>query len=166
VGSEMIRSIQLFVPLAFMSNVVEFLRAHGADGIKMLETQFAIHAARHKTTPSLVLFKYDQLNSPMSHPIVQECRGIVLDESRNWHIVVYPYQKFFNMREVANAAVIDWTNPVRAYEKVDGSLLTMYYSQGACPLISIRLGLIFNFSSDVPDLEITLDGGKCVFSNP
>lgn len=114
-----------------MSNVVAFLRHHGAGGIKMLETQFAIRATRHKTTPSLILFKYDQLNSPMSHPIVQECRGIVLDESRDWHIVVFPYQKFFNMREVANAAVIDWSRPVRAYEKIDGSLATMYFSQGS-----------------------------------
>lgn len=113
-----------------MTHVVDYLRKNAPNGVEMLEKEFAIHHARHKKRPGLILFKYDQLNSPMSHPIVQECRGIVLDESDNWKIVVYPYSKFFNMKETANAAEIDWTKPVRAYEKIDGSLLTMYHSQG------------------------------------
>lgn len=113
-----------------MTHVVAFLRENHPNGVEMLQKQFAIHCSRHKKRPSLILFKYDQLNSPMSHPIVQECRGIVLDESENWKIVVYPYSKFFNMKETANAADIDWSSPVRAYEKIDGSLLTMYHSQG------------------------------------
>lgn len=113
-----------------MANLVAFLRENGDKGVEMLEKQFAIHHTRHKKRPSLILFKYDQLNSPMSHPIVQECRGIILDESNDWKIVVFPYMKFFNMKESANAAEIDWNLPVRAYEKIDGSLLTMYYSQG------------------------------------
>lgn len=111
-----------------MANVVAFLKENAPNGPDLLTSQFAIHVVRHKVRPSLVLFKYDQLNSPMAHPIVQECRGLVLDEANDWSIVVFPYQKFFNMREMANAAVIDWSGPVRAYEKIDGSLLTMYHS--------------------------------------
>jgi tRNA splicing ligase len=113
-----------------MTHVVKFLQEHGPNGPEELMKRFFIHHSRNRSQPSLILFKYDQLNSPMSHPIVQECRGIILDESMNWEIVVYPYSKFFNMREVANAAVIDWTQPVRAYEKIDGSLMTMYWNHG------------------------------------
>lgn len=127
-----------------MAHVVAFLREHGAAGVEMLQSQLAIHVARHKKRPNLILLKYDQIGSPMSNPIVQECRGIVLDQEDNWKIVVYPYSKFFNMKELANAAEIDWTSPVRAYEKIDGSLLTMYFSQGMSRpfLLLCRLDII------------------------
>ena len=87
--------------------------------------QFAIKATRHKKYPNLVLFKYSQVDSPMKEPIVQECRGIILDENDNWKIVSRGFRKFFNYGEHL-AAPIDWESAV-VQEKLDGSYCCLYY---------------------------------------
>ena len=78
--------------------------------------------------PNLVLFKYDQVNSPMDNPVVQECRGIILDEADDWRVIARPFTKFYNYGE-PNAASIDWTT-ARVQEKVDGSLCAFYHYKG------------------------------------
>lgn len=97
-------------------------------GLKDLEDRLAISAKRHKDYPNLVLLKYDQINSPMGVKVVQECRGIILDEAADWKVVSFPYVKFFNEPE-GHAAKIDWSS-ARVYEKLDGSLMTLYYYDG------------------------------------
>lgn len=64
----------------------------------------------------------------MGDPIVQAARGLVLDEANNWEVVAWPFHKFFNSEE-GHAAKIDWTT-ARVQEKVDGSLIIMYYYDG------------------------------------
>ena len=103
----------------------DFLRNCGLDA---LCTGFGIKATRHAEFPNLVLFKYDQLKSPMAHPVVQECRGLILDESNDWDVVCHPFDKFFNAGE-GNAAPIDW-NTARVFEKLDGSLMSLYFYEG------------------------------------
>ncbi len=83
-----------------------------------------MRAVRHPKYRSLVLLKYSQIDSPMAEPIVQECRGIILDEADDWRPVSFPYTKFFNYAE-PNAAPITWAT-AQVYEKLDGSLITMY----------------------------------------
>lgn len=103
-------------------SVVSYLQKYGLDN---LVSTYKVLAKRHLTYPNLVLLKYDQLNSNMGERIVQECRGIILDESDNWSVISYGYNKFFNYQEGA-AAKIDWSTS-RVYEKLDGSLMTLYY---------------------------------------
>lgn len=55
----------------------------------------------------------------MGSPIVQECRGLILDEDDNWAVVSYPFDKFFNFNE-SKAAHLDWASGVDVFEKVDG----------------------------------------------
>ncbi len=90
-----------------------------------LMTDYAIKAKRHTDHPNLVLFKYDQIASPFARRIVQECRGIILDEEDNWRVVSRAFDKFFNYGE-AHAATIDWAT-ARVLEKVDGSLCVLYH---------------------------------------
>jgi hypothetical protein len=94
----------------------------------MLESSFSIKAKRHKRHENLVLLKYDQISSPMDFPIVQECRGLILDEADNWACVSRSFDKFFNHGE-PNAATIDWST-ARVQEKVDGSLCSLYWYAG------------------------------------
>ncbi len=61
----------------------------------------------------------------MSNKVVQQCRGIILDESDNWRVISRPYDKFFNYEE-GNADSIDWST-ARVFEKLDGSLITLYW---------------------------------------
>lgn len=96
-------------------------KEHTLDSLKQ---QLGINATRHGQQDNLVLLKYDQIESPMDNPIVQECRGLILDEANNWEIVSHPYHKFFNWGE-PNAAAVDW-NTAKIQEKADGSLIVMY----------------------------------------
>src|SRR5579859_5396432 len=100
----------------------------GAETLDSLALNMAIKSARHAAYPNLVLLKYDQINSPMDHPIVQECRGLILDEADDWNVVARPYDKFFNYGE-PGAANIDW-NTAHVQEKVDGTLCVFYHYRG------------------------------------
>ena len=117
-----------------MLEMVEFMNLailtylRGGKTLPDLEAEYAITPRRHKTFANLVLLKYSQIASPMNERIVQECRGIILDEADSWKPVCVPYFKFFNYGEV-NAATIDWAQ-ARVYEKLDGSLMSLYWYGG------------------------------------
>jgi hypothetical protein len=104
---------------------VQFLQSHS---LELLREKYAVSARRHTAHPNLVLLKYSQIESPMAEPIVQECRGLILDEAENWRVVCRAYDKFFNYGE-PNAVAIDWST-ARVYEKLDGSLMTLYRYRG------------------------------------
>lgn len=110
-----------------MLKVQEILRSYGSDHQKALghlKSQYGIDAKYSVHHPHLVLFKYNQIESPMGSPVVQECRGLIL-EDLNWDIIAHPFHKFFNYGE-GHAADIDW-NTARVQEKLDGSLCTLYW---------------------------------------
>ncbi len=122
----------------------KFLHEHGLDE---LVSRFVIKAKRHEKHPNLVLFKYNQTDSPMHEPLVRECRGLILDEDRGWEIVAFPYTRFFNLGE-ANAAEIDW-DTARFQEKLDGSLMILYFYDGQWEIAS----------SGLPDASGSRHGG-------
>lgn len=97
-------------------------------GLAKLVQEYNIKVNRHSNFENLVCLKYSQLESPMGERLVQQCRGIILDEANNWKIVSYPYDKFFNYGE-SYAPKLDW-DTAKVYEKLDGSLMTLYYYQG------------------------------------
>jgi hypothetical protein len=96
----------------------------GEHTLASLNEKLHINATRHEQHQNLVLLKYNQIDSPMSDPLVQECRGLILDAMFDWKVVAHPFHKFFNLGE-PNAAVIDWSS-ANVYEKVDGSIATLY----------------------------------------
>jgi T4 RnlA family RNA ligase len=78
----------------------------------------------------LVIFNYDQIESkPKTHPVVRECRGLVLD-SQNWEIVAKPMQRFFNWGEVADEMPLFNFDNFIVDSKEDGSLCILYYFNG------------------------------------
>lgn len=108
--------------------IQDFLRSYGADHQKAfgkLKTDYGIEPKQSVVYPELFLFKYDQIESPMGSPLVQECRGLILNSQKDWEIVAYPFNKFFNYGE-GHAAEIDWST-ARVQEKVDGSLMILYW---------------------------------------
>ena len=107
-------------------HAVAFLRQHG---LTELERRFAVRGVRHRAYPNLVLLKYNQIDSPMAEPVVQECRGLIVDEADDWRVVSFPYAKFFNYAEPL-AAPIDWSTAT-VYDKADGSLMVLYAYAGA-----------------------------------
>lgn len=106
-----------------MATLQNFLRTIGS--VLDLQKRYNINVKLHDSYPQLHLFKYDQRKSPFNEPIVRECRGIILDADNDWAIVCRPYDKFFNYEE-PEAHDIDWST-ARCYEKLDGSLMTLYH---------------------------------------
>lgn len=90
-----------------------------------LKESYHIDIRRHGRYPNLVQLKYNMIASPMGDPLVQECRGLILDEDCGWNVVAWPFKKFFNYGE-GHAAQIDWTT-ARVQRKEDGSLIIMYW---------------------------------------
>lgn len=98
--------------------VIEFIKQHGLEA---LTEQLAISV---KKVDDLLVLNYNQIDSPKTHPIVMECRSLILDTNLN--VVSRSFCRFFNYGEALNVMPeIDWSRAV-AYEKVDGSLIKIY----------------------------------------
>lgn len=81
-----------------------------------------------KRDQGYVMFSYDQIRSDFSNRIVREARGIIFKEGR-WHNpVCWAFDKFGNYGE-SYAPKIDWSTAF-VTEKVDGSLIKMWYDDG------------------------------------
>lgn len=109
-----------------MAQLQKFLRNGGT--LDEIQENYRLKINTHKDHPNLHLFKYSQIRSPFSKRIVREARGIILDRDQNWKVVAYPYDKFFNYGE-HYADPIDWSS-AKVYDKLDGTLVTLYYYQG------------------------------------
>lgn len=109
-----------------------FLRrsAQGSDSLVGLAqlNSLGIHIKQHSRFPELYHFSYDQLESPKDNPIVQECRGLILNSTADWEVVAYPFKRFANYGE-AWAAPVDWSS-ICVQEKVDGSLMVVWFYKG------------------------------------
>lgn len=78
--------------------------------------------------PELVNLCYDQLASKKTHPLTIECRGLVIDED-SLKVQSSPFYRFFNYGEAPEfTEQVNFNNCV-VYEKLDGSLITLYYSE-------------------------------------
>jgi len=111
-----------------MSHIQEFL-INGGTLDQLMNPPYKLMVKRHQKYPNLVLFKYHKNRSAFDNPILCEARGLILDANDNWKIVCYPYNKFFNFDEKLGKETMEKlkdTN-VSIYEKVDGSLMTLYY---------------------------------------
>lgn len=104
---------------------VEALIASDRDWLTTLQDKYKISVNRDGR---LVSLKYNQIESPMHEPIVQECRGMVVD-TESATVLAWPYNKFWNYGDVP-AAQIDWST-ARCLEKLDGSLMILYWDDEA-----------------------------------
>jgi hypothetical protein len=93
-----------------------------------LKDELGINHTRHPELP-LVLFKYCQIDSPRTHHIVRECRGLIL-EDKSWNIVGKGFNRFFNVGELEQEFQrFNW-NDFNVHSKEDGSLILLYNYQG------------------------------------
>lgn len=103
--------------------VIEYLNEHGPA---KLTEEFAIKVKVYEE--GLLVLNYDQIDSPKAHPIVVECRGLILDSDYN--VVSRSFDRFFNQGEQPDTqAHIDMSKAV-LFDKVDGSLIKLYHWAG------------------------------------
>ncbi len=128
--------------------VIQYLKE---NSLEQLAEKFSISVNRHQEFPNLVQLKYSQLKSPMKEELVWECRGLILDEARDWAVVAYPFKRFFNHGSFY-ASEIDWET-ARVYEKLDGSLMTLYHYENEWHIASASLP---NAGGEIRGTDLTL----------
>lgn len=103
--------------------LLEFIQNHPNDWEEKLSSDpYNLKISRDGP---YVMFKYNQISSDFSNPIVREARGIIFRED-NWKCVRRAFDKFFNYEE-PNAAEVDW-NTARVQTKYDGSLISAWFN--------------------------------------
>ena len=102
----------------------------GRETLKSLEEKYHldITPGRKDWSKSLVSIRYNMIESDLRIPLVQECRGLVLDIEDNFKVVCRGFDKFFNYGE-PEAAEIDWST-AKVQEKVDGSCCMLFHYLG------------------------------------
>jgi len=105
-----------------MLEILKFLNEHPYDWKQVLEAEPYCMTIREKG--NFVLFMYNQIESDFNIPLVQECRGIVLEKD-TWKVLCFPFTKFWNAGE-SKAAVLDWGS-ARVQEKIDGSMIKLWW---------------------------------------
>lgn len=108
-----------------MLKIQEFILAH--DNWRELLAD-APYNLKISEDDGFVLFKYNQIASDFSQEICKEARGLILDSQDNFRVVRYAFRKFFNIGE-SFAAKIDWDTAI-ANEKIDGSLMSVWFARG------------------------------------
>ena len=112
-----------------MLNVQEYLQTHTYQD---LETEFGIKVNEYDDR---VVLNYSQIDSPKHHPIVKECRALILSKP-NHEVLCRAFDRFFNYGEDPNTKEFDVPKST-VNEKVDGSLMPVYHD-GAKWQVSTR----------------------------
>lgn len=99
-------------------HTIQYILQHGLEA---LTTELGITV---KERDNLLILDYDQITSPKTHPVVMECRGLILEKD-TYKIVFRCMERFFNYTE-AGTDKLDYSN-AEYYDKVDGSLIKIFY---------------------------------------
>ena len=97
------------------------------NSLEELVTEYGLKHKWNKEE-SLVILDYHQIDSQKHkyHPIVRECRGLTLNNK--YELVAKSFSRFYNFGE-ATTEEFDW-NEFTVYEKLDGSLVLLYFYNG------------------------------------
>lgn len=98
------------------------------EALNKLKEEFFIKNISHDDDDRVIL-NYNMIDSPKTHEIVRECRGLVLDKDDGWKLIAKAFTRFFNHCETEHLD-FDWSKPVEASDKEDGSLILYYFYNG------------------------------------
>lgn len=108
-----------------MLAVQKYLQTQSFDD---LENELGIKTTRHESLP-LIILNYSMIDSPKIHPVVRECRGLVLHTDTH-EVVAKSFNRFFNWGEVVEEMEnFDFTD-FSVQSKEDGSLVLLYHFDG------------------------------------
>lgn len=99
---------------------IEYIREHG---IEKLKEELGIIVKEYPEHGIMVL-NYNQIESPKTHPVVMECRGLIL-EMDSLKVVSRGFDRFFNHLEAPEHSSFDFEE-AEVCEKVDGSFIKIY----------------------------------------
>jgi len=116
----------------------------------LTEPPYCLSIKEDAEYPNFYIFSYNQIESDFSNPVVQDSRGVVIYINNPIvYIACNPFSKFFNYGEV-NAAKVDW-NTTEVLEKIDGSLIKLWYNIHDKKWMISTNGIIDSFKTTLPD---------------
>ena len=102
-----------------MLYVQKYLQTHTLEELK---DEFDI---KYKLYDDRVILKYGIMSKPKFHPIVKECRGLILSLP-DYKVISRGFDRFFNYGEGDDKDDFDWDNCL-VFNKLDGSLCKVYH---------------------------------------
>lgn len=123
-------------PLATVRLLRALDRGDPREALRRLQHTYQIGVRQHARFPGVVQLRYTPQSSPPDDPVVRECRGLILDAARDWEVLAYPFERFFNLEERRSEG-FDWDS-ARVFPKLDGSLAILYWYEGAWRVASSR----------------------------
>ena len=108
-----------------MNELQNFLRTHDNWESILTQPPYNLKVSRDD---GYILFKYNQIESDFSIPLVREARGIIFRDDGNFECVCRPFDKFGNYGE-SYVPDIDWDS-ASVQTKIDGSLMKVWFDNG------------------------------------
>jgi len=103
-------------------NVQQYLTQHS------IEDLISEYNIKVKTYEQFIGLNYDQTKSPKNHPITIECRSLKLVKN-TWEIASRSFDRFFNYGEISDDTVNVDLDKGYLMEKVDGSIVPIWYNK-------------------------------------
>jgi len=102
-----------------MLEVQKYLQTH------ILNDLFTSFGIRFKIYDDRVILKYGIDSKPKFHPIITECRGLILSLP-DYKVLARGFDRFFNYGEGEDKETFNWDNCI-VFNKLDGSLCKVYH---------------------------------------
>lgn len=135
-----------------MHNLIKFIDNNKNWKDLLKAEPYNLMIVKSEEFENLYLFKYNQIKSDFSEPIVRESRGIIIEvdfKYGNSKAVCVPFDKFFNYGD-PRADDIDLQS-IKVQEKIDGSIIKLYYYQSMWRIATN--GTINAFNTPMPHNE-------------
>ena len=100
--------------------LLDFIHSHPTSWRALLcSSPYSLYMSEDRVLGRNLMLLCYTINSDMSLPLVQECRGVIIDVD-SLEVISYPFNKFFNLHEEYHAT-IDWSSAYTT-RKIDGSI--------------------------------------------
>ena len=108
-----------------MLNTVKYILQNGLDS---LSNEFGIKIKNYPDE-GIAILNYSMIDSPKYHPIVRECRSLIIENKYPYNIVSRSFDRFYNYSECPDTNKFNFKDAV-ILDKIDGSLINVYYFNG------------------------------------
>ena len=110
--------------------LLEYIKNNNDWKEKLSKEPYYLKIKQSELYPNLYIFNYNLIKSDFAFEICKEARGVIIDV-KDEKVVCRGFDKFFNYGEsYSSLNNIDW-NSAKVQEKIDGSLLKLYYYNAA-----------------------------------
>lgn len=125
--------------------IQEYLQSHSYEELK---ANYNIFVGYHKELPLIVL-NYHATKSKRFDPLVEECRGLILELESN-KIIAVGMPRFYNYGEGVNNNNYEFHKGMRCENKEDGTLLHFFYYKDQWVLANR-----YNFCDDIVNQAVS-----------